>query len=60
MRPITFPQARYLNTLVQQCRARGVELPEEVWDKLRDLEDLTAEEAGELINDLKFELGWSE
>lgn len=60
MRPITFPQARYLNTLAQQCRADGIELPEEVWDKLRDLEELTAEEAGELIEDLKFELGWSE
>jgi len=60
MRPITFAQARYLNTLVQQCRVDGIELPEEAWDKLHDLEDLTAEEAGKLINDLKFELGWSE
>ena len=28
------------------------------WDRLRDLDELTAEEAGELIEDLKFELGW--
>jgi hypothetical protein len=60
VRKITFAQARYLNTLAQQCRVDGVELPEEVWDKLRDLNELTAEEAGELIEDLKFELGWGE
>lgn len=60
MRKITFAQCRYLNTLAQKCRVDGIELPEEAWDKLRGLNDLTAEEAGELINDLKFELGWSE
>ncbi len=58
MRPITFAQARYLNTLAQQCRADGIELPEEMWDRLRDLDELTSEEAGELIDDIKFELGW--
>lgn len=58
MRKITFAQARYLNTLAQKCRVDGIDLPEEVLDKLRDLENLTAEEAGRLIDDLKFELGW--
>jgi len=54
----TFSQCRYLNTLSQECGRRGVEIPEEIKDKLIAPDKLTSEEASELIDNLKFELGW--
>lgn len=51
-------QCDYLRTLWRACAQRGIELPAEVEDKLRDVTGLSNEEAGEIINDLKFELGW--
>lgn len=58
MKLATFSQCRYLNTLSQECSRRGIEIPEEIKDQLRAPDKLTGEEAGELIDNLKFELGW--
>lgn len=58
MRPITFAQARYLNTLVLECEKRGIELSEDIREQIVGKQDMGAAEAGELIDDLKFELGW--
>jgi len=52
----TYAQSRYINTLLQKCRERGIEIPEEVKERVSN--ELTAEEASELIEALKFELGW--
>lgn len=54
----TFAQCRYLQTLAEKCRERGIELPEEVKDHLRNANLLSMEEAAELIDNLKFEMGW--
>ena len=56
----TFAQCRYLQTLAEKCRERGIELPEEVKDQLRDAQGLSVGEAAELIDNLKFEMGWKE
>ena len=58
MRKTTPAQYEYLNALVQACENRGIELPEEVKDQVRNAPELSILEAGELIDDLKFELGW--
>lgn len=54
----TFAQYRYLQTLAEKCQERGIELPEEVKDQLRNANLLSMEEAAELIDNLKFEMGW--
>lgn len=54
----TFAQCHYLQALAEKCQERGIELPEEVKDQLWDKENLSNEEAAELIDTLKFELGW--
>ena len=54
----TFAQIRYLQTLAEKCRERGIELSEEIKDQLRDPQHLSADKAVELIDSLKFEMGW--
>ena len=60
MTDITFAQSRYINVLANECRTRGIELPEEVQNQIRNLNDLSAKEARELIDNLKLEMGWKE
>ena len=55
---ITPRQYQYLQALSEMCQEKGIELPEAVKDQLRDKQDLTVEEAAELIDNIKFELGW--
>lgn len=57
-RTISYAQSKYLNTLAQECRARGIELPEKIKDELRDMHKMTMQRATVLIGALKFELGW--
>lgn len=55
---ITPRQYQYLQALVEMCQEKSIELPEEVKDQLCNKQDLTVEEAAELIDNIKFELGW--
>ncbi len=58
MNKATFAQCRYLNTLTIECDKKAIELPEEIKDQLYDIQNLSAQEASELIDALKLELGW--
>jgi len=53
----TLSQRRYINDLVIRCQERKIELPFEILDKIRD-SSLSSASASDIIDDLKFELGW--
>jgi len=50
-------QEYYIGVLVETCYDRGVEIPHETMEDIMDPE-LTSKRANEIINELKFELGW--
>jgi len=57
---MTAAQLRFLELLEQECDNRRIEVPEEIRDQIRSAQYLSREEASELIDALKFELGWTE
>ena len=52
-------QKHYLRILLQNCDERGIEVPVETEEEIED-GDMTVERASEIIEGLKFELGWRE
>lgn len=56
-KPATLSQHRCINDLVIRCQERKIELPFEILDKIRN-SSLSSTSAKDIIDDLKFELGW--
>ena len=50
-------QRNYLEKLSAKCKERGIEIPVEILEEIDDLE-LSSLRASEIIDALKFELGW--
>jgi hypothetical protein len=55
----TVSQRRYIKTLISECERRGIELPCELLETV-DSSDLTVDQASEIIDALKMELGGKE
>lgn len=56
-RKATHHQRNYMDVLIKACQRRGIELPVELLEEIND-EDLTCRRASEIIDELKFEIGW--
>ncbi len=54
----TFSQRNYINILIRECEKRGIEIPHQLKAEIEE-EDLSTPRASEIIDDLKFELGWA-
>jgi len=54
----TRPQLEYIRALIHDCTCRFIEVPHEIYEALE--EGIDKEEAAEIIENLKFELGWGE
>jgi len=50
-------QHNYLNILIDACEDYRIEVPYDIREEIED-PDLSVERAGEIIDELKFELGW--
>lgn len=59
MTSATVAQRKYLKHLIETCRQRGIELPNELLEQADD-RDLTVRQASELIDAVRMELGWKE
>lgn len=56
-RLITPRQKEYILSLMEKCRNRRIEIPEEIIEEIYDMGSVTIEEASDIIENLKFELG---
>ncbi len=55
---MTTPAQRgYIGILLENCEDRGIEISVELLEEIEDNE-LSIARASEIIDDLKFELGW--
>lgn len=54
---MTLYQKRHINILLEHCQDRKIEIPEELLEEIEH-KNVSAKRASEIIDDLKFELGW--
>ena len=50
-------QNKYIDALIKACQDYRIEIPHDMIEEIED-SDLSVERAGEIIDELKFELGW--
>lgn len=50
-------QLHYISVLIEKCGERGIECPYDLIAEIKDGVDV--KRASEIIDELKFELGWS-